>query len=171
MTTTNSLIIREFTLKDTHAIFELSQEEGIKQWIPDQVYHNEETAEETLQYLIKQYTQPIDPSKRPYVLCIEEKISHKVIGHIGASSIERGVEIGYAIGNNHQNKGYATEAIIAFCNWLFTELKLPEVYGIVASENVASIKALEKAGFKLEKEQQQMMHEQLRMVRTYIFQV
>lgn len=48
---TQSLILRQFSLDDVAKVYSMSQERGMRQWIPDQVYGNEEHATEALQYL------------------------------------------------------------------------------------------------------------------------
>jgi hypothetical protein len=38
---TGALFLRHLTLDDTAAIFRLSQEQGMRAWLPDQVYADE----------------------------------------------------------------------------------------------------------------------------------
>lgn len=59
-------------------------------------------------------------------------------------------EIGYWIGEHYWNKGIATEAIKLACYYGFEYLDLIRVYASVFDFNIASKKALEKAGFTLE---------------------
>lgn len=58
------------------------------------------------------------------------------------------VELGYGIDAPHQKQGYATEAIKAAVSWAFSR---PDVYFVMAEtdkDNGASIRVLEKNGFK-----------------------
>lgn len=59
-------------------------------------------------------------------------------------------ELGFWIGERFWNKGIATEAIQLACYYAFEYLELIRVYAAVFDFNIASKKALEKAGFTLE---------------------
>ncbi len=63
------------------------------------------------------------------------------------------IEIGYGLAAEHRRRGYGNELVAALSDWLLTR---PHVEGVVArevlAENVASRRALENAGFALERE-------------------
>ena len=59
-------------------------------------------------------------------------------------------ELGYWIGEPYWNKGIATMAVIKIITYGFESLDLLRVYSSVFSFNHASMRVLEKAGFKLE---------------------
>jgi len=80
------------------------------------------------------------------------KVRNIIIGHIGLSEIDKGIEIGYAIATEYQNNGYISEIIKPFINWIKNNLRIKKIYGITKKENTASWKVLEKNGFKLEDE-------------------
>jgi RimJ/RimL family protein N-acetyltransferase len=72
------------------------------------------------------------------------------IGSLGfkGGPVNGAVEIGYGIDAPHEKQGYMTEAVKAAMNWVFTR---PYVYFVMAEterENRASIRILEKNGFK-----------------------
>ncbi len=138
-------MLRPFTLADTKKIFAMSQEAGLRRWIPDQVYRDEQHAEEVLRALIAFTDQPPEPPARPFVVGVEHE--GDLIGHVGLSAARGSVEIGYAIEDRVQGKGFASEAVSAMTRWGLTRLGLPEVLGIVGKENVGSCRVLEKAGF------------------------
>lgn len=123
----------------------MSQEAGLRRWIPDQVYRDLQHAEEVLRALIAFTDEPPAPRTRPYVLGVEH--DGEIIGHVGLSAARDSVEIGYAIGDVHQGKGFATEAVRAMTQWGLTDLALSEVLGIVGTDNRGSCRVLEKAGF------------------------
>jgi RimJ/RimL family protein N-acetyltransferase len=85
----------------------------------------------------------------PLVYGVFSKQDDCIIGHLGLSEIDRGIEIGYAIATDYQNKGYASELITPFTNWSKKYLNLDKIYGIVKKENIASWKILEKNDFLL----------------------
>ena len=144
MITTTRLLLRPFTLADTAKSFAMSQEAGLRRWIPDQVYRDEQHAEQVLRALIGCTDQPPDPRTRPFVVGIEH--AGKLIGHVGLSAARGSVEVGYAIEDACQGKGFASEAVGAMTRWGLS-LGLPEVLGIVGAENHGSCRVLEKAGF------------------------
>ncbi len=59
-------------------------------------------------------------------------------------------EIGYWIAPEHWGKGYATEALSFFIDFLFREYSINKVSAHVLATNKASQRVLEKNGFKLE---------------------
>ena len=72
------------------------------------------------------------------------------IGYVQAVPIEDGDwEIGYHIGKAYTCKGYATEAVKAFLPVIMSDLGISRMSGICVTENAASCKVLEKAGFTL----------------------
>ena len=147
MLSTARLLLRPFTLADVPKVHAMGDEDGIRRWIPDQVYRDQQHAELVVRALIAHTDNQPDPRARPYVLGIEHKESADLIGHVGLSSARGSVEIGYAIEQSRHGHGYATEAVIAISRWATVELSLPEVLGIVEADNVSSCRVLEKAGY------------------------
>jgi [ribosomal protein S5]-alanine N-acetyltransferase len=150
MIRTPRLLLRPFTLADTPKIFAMSHEDGLRRWIPDQVYRDEQHAEDVLRALMAHTSNAPDPRVRPYVLGIEEAATSILVGHVGLSPARGSVEIGYAIEERVHGKGFATEAVRQMSGWALTTLALPEVLGIVGADNIGSCRVLEKAGFALE---------------------
>jgi RimJ/RimL family protein N-acetyltransferase len=138
-------VLRPFTLADTARIFAMSQESGMRRWIPDQVYRDEAHAELVLRALIAFTDEPPEPRTRPYVLGIEH--ADELIGHVGLSPARGSVEIGYAIEDARQGNGFASEAVGAITQWGLADLALAEVLGIVGTDNIGSRRVLEKAGY------------------------
>lgn len=163
---TQNLILRPFTINDVRRIYQLSQEDGLKQWIPDQVYKDENEAKDVIEYLMSQYQSP-DPHKSPLVVAVVQKSTDEVIGHVGLSPKDDLVEIGYAIEEGYFGRGYATEAVKVMSDWAKKTLGLKTILGIVASENGASGKVLEKAGFKLFDEKEMFYLGKKRRCREY----
>lgn len=59
-------------------------------------------------------------------------------------------EIGYFIARPYWNKGIATKAVKDMCGFGFKKLKLKRIWANTQSNNPASSRVLEKAGFKFE---------------------
>jgi ribosomal-protein-alanine N-acetyltransferase len=147
MINTSRLRLRPFAPSDARKLLVMSHEDGLRRWLPDQVYRDEEHAEQVARWLMGHTAAEPDPRLRPYVLGVEAEGT--LIGHVGLSAARGSVEIGYAIEERHQGKGFATEAVLAMSGWGLSTLGLPEVLGIVAADNVSSCRVLEKAGFVL----------------------
>ena len=80
---------------------------------------------------------------------IEKKDGTK-IGNIAHLLSAGEVEIGYFVVPNERKKGYASEAIMIMVDYLFLSKDLERIQAKADPENIASWKALEKAGFKRE---------------------
>ena len=164
---TVSLTLRRFSEADAPKILAMSQQSGMREWIPDQVYADEREAIRVLRYLIEQYDNPDAPVKAPLVLGVCLRTSGELIGHVGLSPAQDVVEIGYAIEDAHQGKGLATEAVGAMADWGIRTFALPGVDGIVASDNTPSCRVLEKAGFAPVGEATRSVHGVIRSEKTY----
>lgn len=62
-------------------------------------------------------------------------------------SVNGMVEIGYGINDNYQNNGYMIETLIAVSNWAIKQDKVSVLEAETTTDNIASIKVLEKVGF------------------------
>lgn len=164
---TPSLVLRPFGLEDAAVIFALSREQGLRTWLPDQVYPTEEAARAVLAHLIACYEDPGTPARGPYVLAVCRRDSGAVIGHVGLSPVRGDVEIGYAIAEAEQGHGHATCAVRTAAGWALQRFGLGAIHAIVAAENVASCRVLERAGFVQMEESMRSMHGTIRLVRTY----
>ncbi|WP_440602825.1 GNAT family N-acetyltransferase [Bacillus sp. GB_SG_008] len=84
-----------------------------------------------------------------YVIETEE-----LIGNITLTEVLRGplqsCYIGYYLDQNHNGKGYMTEAVRLVVSYAFNELKLHRLEAGVMPHNIGSIKVLEKSGFHKE---------------------
>jgi len=164
---TASLILREFTKDDVPKVHAMSLESGMWEWIPDQVFRSEKHAGEVLDYLISQYGDLQSPAKAPWVLGVCLRHSGKLIGHVGLSPLRGHAEIGYAIEEKEQGRGYATQAVSAMAKWGHETFGLVKVLGVVASSNGGSCRVLEKSGFALAQEDTGSLHGWHGVIRTY----
>lgn len=165
----NAVFLRKFVSTDAPKVFKMSLESGMRHWIPDQVYADLQEAESVLDFLIQQYESGKGPAATPIVFGVCHKESGELIGHAGLSPLNGKVEIGYAIEDRQQRKGYATDAIMAISNWGLSFYRLPEILAVAAAANTASCRALEKAGFSLSEEKEQTLHGKIKLVRIYGF--
>jgi len=144
---TNRIIVRRLSIKDSELLFKYSQEKITKKELPDEVFDNIFETKETIKFFKSNYD-----DKYPLVYGIILKANNIIIGHIGLSEIDKGIEIGYAIATEYQNNGYISEIIIPFVDWIKNNLKIEKIYGIAKAENIASWKIFENNDFVLEEE-------------------
>jgi RimJ/RimL family protein N-acetyltransferase len=92
---------------------------------------------------------PFTPNT-PYNLAV--RLENRLIGDLYCKLDSAGqqAEIGYSFAPAFQGQGYATEAMRGLLGHLFGVLRLHRVYAITDPRNTASIKLLERVGFRLE---------------------
>ena len=141
---TPRLTITRFSTDMAQAVYENSQDDDTRRFVPDEVYNSVEEAREAIKFLMSRY----DTNDGPFVYPIITNDSGKNIGYIQICKLEDGTwEIGYHIAKNFTGKGYATEAVKAFLPTMAKKLNIKDVYGICLAENLASVRVLEKCGF------------------------
>ncbi len=90
---------------------------------------------------------------RALVFAIEERLSQRLVGCVGAT-IEAGTaEIGYWIGRSYWRRGYASEALGRVIRMLFDNFGVGLLWASVVPDNLASRRVLDKAGFVLDRRQ------------------
>ena len=140
------LTITTFSPDMAQAVYENSQDDDTRRFVPDEVYDSVEEAHEAIDFLISRY----DNADGPFVYPIITNDGGKNIGYVQLCKLELedgAWEIGYHIAKDFTGKGYATEAVKAFLPAMAQKLNLNEVYGICLAENIASVRVLEKCGF------------------------
>lgn len=87
-------------------------------------------------------------------LAITLKDSGRVVGTVHIMKSEnrcgKACELGYVISPNYRRMGYAYEAITAVIRYLFEETETEMIVLSAYSENIPSIKLIEKLGFTYE---------------------
>jgi RimJ/RimL family protein N-acetyltransferase len=149
---TRSLILRRFVLEDAAITLALSHEEPYRAWLSNQVYRDHAHARSALAFLIEQYSAPGHPRHGPYVLAVEHRAAGELIGHVGFSPLNDEVEIGFSIAQKHQRQWLATEAIVAATRWVFRTFELDRILAVTSIANVASKRAVLRAGFAHEED-------------------
>ena len=139
--------ITRFNLDMAQIVYENSQDDDTRLFVPDEVYDSVEEAREAIEFLMFRY----DSADGPFVYPIITNEGGKNIGYVQLCKLELeeegSWEIGYHIAKSFTGKGYATEAVKAFLSVMTEKLNIKEVYGICLAENTASVRVLEKCGF------------------------
>jgi ribosomal-protein-alanine N-acetyltransferase len=92
---------------------------------------------------------------RGYTFLVTLRVDDEpVIGRMSLTHVARGAwqnaHLGYWIDENQQGKGIASEAALAVARFAFETLALHRVQAAVMPKNDASLRVLEKAGFRRE---------------------
>ncbi len=141
---TPRLTIKTFSPAMAQSVYENSQDDDIRRFVPDEVYDSAEEARAAIEFLISRY----DSADGPFVYPIITNDDVNNIGYVQLCQIDDGSwEIGYHITKQFTGQGFATEAVKAFLPAMAQKLNIKEVYGICLAENTASVRVLEKCGF------------------------
>ena len=141
---TEHLTITTFSPDMAQTVYENSQDDDTRRFVPDEVYNSVEEAREAIEFLMSRY----EITDGPFVYTVITNNEGKNIGYVQLCKLDEGTwEIGYHIAKNFTGKGYATEAVKAFLPAMAKKLNIKEVYGICLAENLASVHVLEKCGF------------------------
>ena len=147
--TTKRCIIREMTVEDVDAFYEIYKEPSITEYMDDLYQDPEQERQYTRDYIEKVY------GFYGYGLwSVVEKDTGKVIGRAGLSIRPEfeDAELGFVIGVPWQRKGYAREVCEAILQYAVSELGMERVHVLVIKENTASRNLCLKLGFRYEEE-------------------
>ncbi len=141
---TTRLIIREITVEDAQAIFNLNQDPLVIKYTSDPAFKSVEDASKLIEENIRfQY--------REYGIgrwAVIAKHDHSFLGWCGLKfrTETNEIDLGYRYFQHAWGKGYATEAAQACLKYGLHTKKLQRIIGCAMQPNVASIKVLEKCG-------------------------
>ncbi len=108
--------------------------------------------------------------KRPSMINFAIDINGEVAGGIGLEKIEGDrAKIGYWLAEKYWGQGIMTKAVKLVTEFGFKKLKLKRIYAYVFSWNEASMKVLEKAGYKLEGILRKHIKKSNKFIDTYLF--
>lgn len=150
MLKTDRLLLRDITLNDLESIHTLHSLPETDEYntlgIPATINETKNNVEE---WVSKNNELP----RVKYVLAMELLKSNQFIGLFGVNIGKekyRNAEIWYKIHRDYWNNGYTTEAVHHMLNYGFNVLNLHRIEAGCATENIASIRVLEKVGMSRE---------------------
>lgn len=142
---TDRLLLRKHQSEDAGVLFEIfgsdPQMYEYSGWNP---YASYDMAKETVQMFMENYDHPDF-----YGWAIEKEGC--LIGTVGAYDYDPNtnhIEIGMSIERASWGKGYATEALISVIRYLTKDEGISVITAWCASDNIGSMKAMEKAGMR-----------------------
>jgi ribosomal-protein-alanine N-acetyltransferase len=145
---TKRLILRRLQGTDSDALFGILGDEEVTRYYDDATF---------LQ--ISQANEQIEAWENGFLhrRCIRWGITHKedgvligTCGYYGIHPWHMRASIGYELGRPYWRLGLMTEALNAIIDLGFQEMNLNRVDALVMPDNIASIRLLEKIGFKNE---------------------
>lgn len=145
---TNRLILKKLTPEVYKELFESGNDTVITEFFGF-------TTNEALEKEKDNYAKGIVTFNRSFInFLLQEKETGSVIGSCGFHTWypkHQRAEIGYSLYDDaHKRKGYMTEALAAVLSYGFAVAKLHRVEALIAEENMASYKLLQKFGFQYE---------------------
>lgn len=139
---TARLMITKFTPDMARAVSLGSLDEDTRRFLPDEVFETEEIAAGVIADLTECYAGSDGPFVYPFLM------EGDYAGYVQLVPLEGGWEVGYHTVSGFTGRGYATEALKAFLPVMQARLGFTEVAGVCDAENAASIRVLEKCGFR-----------------------
>ena len=129
--------------------------DAIRESDKEDYYHNISHDMKVLETFICRYAETLEDFDfssypgRSDLFAIRLKETGRLIGILSLFDEGNGAcEIGYGIGSDYWNQGYATEAVKRFLNYLFEEKSYRTVYASYFPGNNASRRVMEKCGMR-----------------------
>jgi RimJ/RimL family protein N-acetyltransferase len=147
---TKRLLLRQFHLLDGEAMERIFSDPEVMQYGPG--VQTQEWVHDWLRGCLENYQKL---GFGPWAAV--EKVSRQVVGYSGLFHFpdiagQPEVEIGYRLARPFWNQGFATEAVTAIRDYAFNILCLHRLIALIDPQNAASIRVVEKAGMRYERE-------------------
>lgn len=141
---TDRLVLRKLKEDDAEAMFNnWCNDPQVAQYTLWAAHENVETTKKLVRTWLDEYK---NPNTVRFIITLKD--DDEPIGSIDIVDFHNSIpEVGYCLSRKHWNKGYMTEACMAFINYLF-ELGYPKILIRANVRNIASNKVIEKCGFK-----------------------
>ena len=147
--TTQRIILRELTLSDMKALYEIYQQPEIKKYV-----HEIDDYETELSKL-EAYINHVYPFYHFGYWGIFDAKTNQLIGRCGIQANEidgqSEIELGYFVSMESQGKGFAYESIKEVLRYAFQRLDLSRIVSVIETSNIKSRNLALKLGMKLEK--------------------
>jgi ribosomal-protein-alanine N-acetyltransferase len=147
---TERLLLREIVPSDAEEMFKLDTDPEVHTYLGKSPIKSMQQAKTNITFIRNQYI--ANGIGRWAVI---EKRTKSFIGWAGLKFINEPInektkyyDLGYRLIKKYWGKGYASEAAKAALAYGFENLELTEIYGMVQTENLASINILEKIGLR-----------------------
>jgi ribosomal-protein-alanine N-acetyltransferase len=146
---TERLLLREIVQADAAALFAVHGDPECMKWFGVEPLADEAGAERLVEVFAGWRAMP-NPGTR---WGIQVKNQSSLVGTCGLFAWNRGwrkCTIGYELNPKVQGHGYMQEALHACLDWGFENMRLNRIEALVHPSNAASIRSVERLGFKRE---------------------
>ena len=144
---TERLLLRKLRMEDVYEYYERLFGDGdVTRYMNFEPHQDISESLESLQRRLNRYDED-----NCYCWAIAEKEEDSLIGLIKLTRFDprdNSCSFAFMLGCNYWNKGYGTEALTAVFRFAFEELKIDRIVADHMAPNIASGKAMEKAGMK-----------------------
>lgn len=146
---TERLIIREMTVEDAEALWEIQNQEEVRRYTEDISEDRQTELEKHMAYVRHVY-----PMYGYGLWGVYRKEDGKLIGRCGIQDYEYdgvwGVELGYLLDPAEWGRGYAIEAVRAVIKYALDCMDIQSVIALIAPENERSIRLAKRAGMQFQ---------------------
>lgn len=145
MIETERMILRRWKPSDIQPFFEINSDSRVMEFYP-----STNSLDETKQ-IVEKIEKSFDEN-RFGLFAVEKKSDKSLMGFVGLQRVPfkahftPAVEIGWRIGFEYWNQGYATEAARNVLTYGFDEIKLKEIVAMTVSNNTRSRRVMDKLG-------------------------
>lgn len=147
---TPRLRIRKINKADALQLFKLTANPALTKYLH---WHPNQNLAEVKEVIERRLTEYKTGETRTLVLAIAALHTNELVGNISYKLTDRAgltCEVGYWLGQEYWNQGYASEALKACLHYGFTVLGFERIQCCCAPENIASWRVMEKAGMHCE---------------------
>ncbi len=146
--TAERVVLRWISEADTEALYEIFADPQVMRYWSTPPLADRQAARELLDHIHDGFRH-----RALFQWGIARQADDRLIGtstlfHLDTDN--RRAEIGYALGRAHWGQGYMQEALTALLGFAFEELNLHRIEADADPRNLASIRALERQGFRQE---------------------
>ncbi|GGA48831.1 GNAT family N-acetyltransferase [Psychrobacillus lasiicapitis] len=151
------ILLREFRREDVDAIYDLTSQPEVYEFLPDWRSTREQRLDWVTNYEIpanKEFLANVPSVGEGWLkLGIILKETDEFIGFCNTGIKEElsgpNREVAYSISKYYRSIGYATLAVKALVNYLFENTDVEQLNAVVLPRNIASNKVIRKCGFQL----------------------
>lgn len=151
---TERTCVREITMEDLDELYELYEGDGITDYTEPLFERQEEEAytKSYIEYMYYYYGYGM--------WIVRDRKNGALIGRAGIEHREGEAEVftelGYVIGRNYQNKGYATEVCQAILDYAKEEAGMDQIHCFIHPGNQVSLHLAKKLGFEIVEDTQKI---------------
>ncbi|MEU7424275.1 GNAT family N-acetyltransferase [Streptomyces sp. NPDC040750] len=149
--TTDRLLLRTVGPADTEAVYRAAQDPGIQRWTVVPSPYRHEDARRFTEELVPDGWSRGSMFTFGVFLADGRPGGGDLAGMLGLTRHSPGMaEVGFWAAGDHRGRGYVTEATLAACRWIFTEVGVDRVEWRAEVGNHPSRAVAERAGFTIE---------------------